>query len=600
MLFGLFRDVGCASLGSSFLMGLGLCPNDFAQQQPIFGHNTPKTILDEPSQSITSDQIPASQPPISQTGNWLGWGGDVYNNHWAGSDAIVDTTNVASLTLSCKKKFSPGVSASPLVTEGIAYFPTWNGLLVALDYRSCHKLWETNITELILEYKPLSADQKLLLAPVSRSTPVIGKNRDDEVLYVGTEAHALLLAINKTTGKLIDALQLETHPLALLTMSPTFYQGYLFMGVSSLEEGAPGTIVDYKCCSFTGSMHALTFEHGRLRLIWSQAMIPANSNFTGAAVWGSQPAIDPIRNQVFIATGNSYSLPEAFEACQNQTANITVIKDGLTSDPCLPPTVLQETVLALDLDTGRINWLRQLSPLDAWNHACVPGLLGPSLPGSAAACPATPGPDADFGMAPTFVLGSEHTPFELDIIVVGQKNGNLYGLNAATGFVLWSTSTSPDGLDGGLSWGVAVDDTAVYYTAININRVNYTLPVGDEKTVISNSAFGAASLKDGSIIWQTPSPRNTTSMVPPAVANNVVLTGITGNWSTTSIFPKGPGSFLSLDKKTGKILSEVHLDGYFHGSFAVVHDYVMFGTGYGGVEPPAAGSFQTWKLKADR
>ncbi|KAF8867399.1 Quino protein alcohol dehydrogenase-like protein [Acephala macrosclerotiorum] len=595
-MLGFIRNVGCSSLASSLLMGLGLCPSDFAHQHPFFGHNSHGIVRDGPSQAILSNQIPASQPPPSQTGNWLGWGGDVYNNHWASSDAVVDSSNVASLALACQKKYNPGVSAAPLVVDGIAYFPTWNGLLVALDYRTCHTLWKTNITDVILEYKPLSAEQKLLLAPVSRTTPVIGNHGGEDVLYIGTLAQALLLAIDKNTGKLIDALQLETHPLAILTMSPTFYQGHLFMGVSSLEEGAPDLIPDYKCCSFTGSMHAVSFEHGRLRLLWSQPMIPANSNFTGAAVWGSQPAIDPIRNQVFIATGNSYSLPVEFEACQNQTANITVIKEGLTSDPCLPPTVLQETVLALDLDTGRVNWLRQLSPLDAWNSACVQGIFGPPIPGSEAACPSTPGPDADFGMAPTFVLGSEHTPFELDVIVVGQKNGNLYALNAATGFVLWSTSTGPDGLEGGLNWGIAVDDASVYYTAININRVNYTLPAGNGKTVISNSAFGAASLKDGHILWQTAAPRNTTSIVSPAVVNDVVLTGISGNWSSKSVFPVGPGSFLSLDKTTGRILKEVHLDAYFHGSFAIVHDYVMFGSGYGGLEPGAAGSFQVWKL----
>ncbi|CZR58323.1 uncharacterized protein PAC_08215 [Phialocephala subalpina] len=580
-MLGFFRDVGCSFLASSLLMGLGLCPS-------VFGHNSHEIVRDDPSQAIRSNQIPASQPPPIQTGNWLGWGGNVYNNHWASSDAIVNSSNVASFALACQGGYNPGVSAAPLVVDGIAYFPTWNGLLVALDYRTCHTLWKTNITDVILEYKPLSAEQKLLLMPVSRTTPVNGKHGEGGVLYVGTLAQALLLAINQTTGKLIDALQLETHPLAILTMSPTFYQGHLFMGVSSLEEGGPEIIPDYKCCSFIGSMHAVSFEHGQLRLLWSQPMIPANSNFSGAAVWGSQPAIDPIRNQVFIATGNSYSVPVEVEACQNQTANITVI-EGLTSDPCLPPTVLQETVLALDLDTGRINWSRQLSPLDAWNAACVQGIVSP-------ACPSTPGPDADFGMAPTFVLGSEHTPFELDVIVVGQKNGNLYALNAVTGFIFWSTSTGPGGGGGGLSWGIAVDDTSVYYTAINSNRVNYTLPAGDGKTIISNSAFGAASLKDGHILWQTAAPRNTTSIVSPAVVNDVVLTGISGNWSAKSRYPVGPGSFLSLDKKTGRILKEVYLDAYFHGSFAIVHEYVMFGSGYAGIEPAAAGSFQAWKL----
>lgn len=571
------------------LVGLCLGTGYIEQQHRLMPDQAPKS-----KEGAWPNQIPSSQPPPSQTGNWLGWGGDVYNNHWGSSDAIVDSENAGSLSLVCQKKYDPGVSAAPLVVDGIAYYPTWSGLLVALDYKTCHTLWETNITHIILKHRPLSPEQGTLLTTVSRTTPVIDQEQD--ILYIGTLAQALLLAIDKTSGKLIDTLQLDTHPFAVLTQSPTFYQGRLFIGVSSVEEGAADVVPNYTCCSFTGSMHAAALSHGRLRLLWSVPMIPPGSNFSGAAIWGSQPAIDPIREQVFIATGNIYSLPDEFSDCQAETANITVIQQGLTSDPCLPPNVLQEAVVALDLATGRINWQRQLSALDAWNVACVDGALGPSNPNAAASCPDTPGPDADFGIAPTFVLGSEHTPDGLDIIVVGQKNSNLYALSAVTGTLLWVTVTGPDGLEGGLSWAVAVDDGAAYYTSINTNRLNYTLPASDGKTVISNSAFGAASLKDGSIIWQTPSPRNTTSFPSNAVVNDVLLAGVTGNWTDGSLFPTGPGSFLAIDKATGNILHEFALDAYFHGTFAAVHEYVLFGSGYGGIGPPNKGSFQVWKV----
>jgi hypothetical protein len=121
----------------------------------------------------------------------------------------VDSSNAASLALVCQKIYNPGVSTTPLVTDGIAYFPTWNGLFVTLNYRTCCTLWETNITDLIWEYKLLSAEQTLHLDPVSRTSPVIGKHGDDDVLYIGTLAHALVLAIDKMTGKLIDALSID-------------------------------------------------------------------------------------------------------------------------------------------------------------------------------------------------------------------------------------------------------------------------------------------------------------------------------------------------------------------------------------------------------
>lgn len=221
----LWRSI-CTSLGSLHFIGF-LCAAEVAIQYPLLQQPIQETTRNIISPTAISGQIPASQPPPSQSGNWLGWGGDIYNNHWASSDAVMDSSNYKSLALACQKPYDAGVSAIPLVTDGIAYFPTWSGLLVALDYKTCHTIWETNITKIILEYKPLSEAQKLLTVPMSRTTPVIGEHGDEDVLYIGTLSHALLLALDKPTGKFRDALQLESHPLAVLTMSPTFYQGHL-------------------------------------------------------------------------------------------------------------------------------------------------------------------------------------------------------------------------------------------------------------------------------------------------------------------------------------------------------------------------------------
>jgi polyvinyl alcohol dehydrogenase (cytochrome) len=43
---------------------------------------------------------------------------------------------------------------------------------------------------------------------------------------------------------------------------------------------------------------------------WRALMAPANNGqtggFSGNSVWGSSPAVDVARNQVYIATGNNY------------------------------------------------------------------------------------------------------------------------------------------------------------------------------------------------------------------------------------------------------------------------------------------------------
>ncbi|KAL8382634.1 hypothetical protein RB595_006425 [Gaeumannomyces hyphopodioides] len=524
------------------------------------------------------------QPPTG--GNWLGWGAGAYNNRWAAPDAVVSTKNIANLTKVCSVPYSgAGQSAAPLVTGGVAYYPTFTGLLVALDYQTCSEVWSVNVTHIIEDFRPGPIEN--IKSKVSRTTPALDK--DGDVLFIGTLAHALVLAIDRRSGRLIDSIQLDNNPYAILTQSPTFYGGRLYAGVSSTESVVPP---GNACCSFIGSFHAISLISGKLRHEWGVQTLPhtspANANLSGAAVWGSQPSIDPIRRQVFFGSGNLYHIPPSFVDCVKQTANISIIEQGLVGrDPCLPIKTYQDSIMAIDLETGRVNWAKQLGQLDAWNSGCLEG-----FPSDPDACPETPGLDADFGMAPTFVLGSPATPAGQDIIVAGQKSGLLYALFAQTGTVAWAIRTGPGGLEGGLTWGVAVDDKAVYFTNTNSGHKSFPMPDGK---VISNSAFGAASLTDGRILWLTPAPDNQDSHIAPTVVNDVVLAGTTGARGT-GYEPIGPGYLTPLDKNTGKILRQIKMDAVFRGGIAAVCDFVLSGTGYGGLHATLPGSFSVWKV----
>ena len=495
----------------------------------------------------------------------------MYNSRWASQNLEVTSSSISLLSQHCRVDYALGVSATPTISGDVAYYPTWGGLLVAFNYKTCQIQWEVNVTQLISEFAPITTAQLLTSTPVSRTSPQV----DGDVLYFGTLTHALMFAADVQTGAILASLRINPHPLAILTMSPTLYNGQLFIGAASQEELATTTVPGYKCCSFVGNMAALIFDHsaGKFSVSWNVSMLP--SNWYGAAIWGSQPAIDPGRSQVLIATGNVYSLPEEFNLCQNQSQNVDVIAQGLTLDPCLPPDVFEESVLALDIETGLINWVHQLSPLDAYNTACSPTASSSSAKQN---CPFYPGPDADFGMAPTFISGSSNTPHGKDTIVVGQKNGNLYAMSAQAGRLFWSTITSPDGADGGLIWGVAVDATNVYFTAVNFNGVPWQLQPSNH--TISNSAFGAASLTDGTVLWETQSTPNTSlSLVPPSVVNDVVLVGRTG-LNISDSFTGTHGTLFALNSQSGAVIKELSLDANFHGGIAVQDEYVMFGTGY--------------------
>ncbi len=198
----------------------------------------------------------------------------------------------------------------------------------------------------------------------------------------------------------------------------------------------------------------------------------------------------------------------------------------------------------------------------------------PFFPRNATLCPNQPGSDANFGMAPAFVPASV-SGLRQDIVVAGQKNGLLYAFCAQDGSILWSVLTSPASPFAGLSWGVAADDHSVYFTGINALGATFQLqPSG--KT-INNSAFGAADLKTGKLLWETQASKNSVAQVPPTVVSDLILVGRTGSGAD---FENSLGGLVALNKYTGETLLDIDLNANFHGGIAVANEFIMLGSGY--------------------
>ena len=177
--------------------------------------------------------------------------------------------------------------------------------------------WQVNVTELIMNFAPISQVQLMTSIPVSRTSPQV----DGDVLYFGTLTHALLFAVNVNTGIILGSIQISPHPLSILSMSPTVYNGRVLIAASSQEELAARLVANYKCCSFVGNMAALTFDRlsGQFNVAWNVSMLPDPAgDWAGASTWGSQPSIDPVRSQTTIATGNVYSLPKSFDSVRTR------------------------------------------------------------------------------------------------------------------------------------------------------------------------------------------------------------------------------------------------------------------------------------------
>ena len=208
--------------------------------------------------------------------------------------------NVNSLT--AKWVFTTGgdVSATPAVDNDTVYFPDWAGNLYALDRLTGQLRWSTSIAGIT----GLPGDK-------ARATPAV---TEDKVI-IGTQGpfggDGKVLAFNKFTGELVWSTVADSHSAAIITQSATVFDGRVYVGVASLEEALAGVIPGYDCCSFHGSMLALDINTGAI--LWKTYTAPAG--YSGNAVGGSSPAIDTKRDQLYISTGNNYSVPPEVLTC---------------------------------------------------------------------------------------------------------------------------------------------------------------------------------------------------------------------------------------------------------------------------------------------
>jgi polyvinyl alcohol dehydrogenase (cytochrome) len=498
---------------------------------------------------VTTAAVPASDaaPGGNSPSTWAMFGQNV-NNTASAPEMQVNTGNVKNLKP--KWTFTTGgdVSARAAVAGGVVYFPDWSGHLYAVKSSNGKLVWSKNIVADYLAGVFPDHPAKV----VSRTSPALDVATN--TLYIGTQRGAYLLAINASTGALRWATQLDAHPLAIDTASPVVLNGVVYVGTSSLEEGAA---VDptYPCCSFRGSVMAVDALTGAIK--WKTYTVP--NGYNGGAVWGSTIVPDPSRHRVYATTGNNYFTPTdpAYQAC---------IAGGGNQEECNSPDDHLDSVLALNMSTGAIEWADRFASSDDWTVACFFNGVN---------CPVNSGPDFDFGSGvQLFTIQSPTGP--KTIIGAGQKSGVYSAMDPATGRVLWATQVGPGSSLGGMEWGSATDGKRIYVQIANFYGIPNTM--SDGSTTLGGS-WAALDPADGHIIWQVADPYGAVDLGPMTVANGVVYAPSMAGGATDK-------NMVALNAATGATLWSFAAGGSVNAGASIAQDTVFWGSGYANLGIP--------------
>ncbi len=477
--------------------------------------------------------------------NWTSAGGDRQNTRSQPSESKLTVGNVGGIVE--KWEFATGgdVSATPAVYDGHVYVPDWAGNLYALNAKTGALEWQVSIPAAT----GVPFDKARTTPAVTSSLVIVGTQ--GSILAPGGGPGGQVLAFDRATGQLVWSTQADSHPAAIITQSPTVFDGRVYVGVASQEEALAAFVPGYQL-SFRGSMLALDLATGGI--VWKTYMAP--TGFTGNAIWGSSPAIDTKRNQVLIATGNNYSVPESVLDCVTAAG-----EDSAAQAACLPADDHFDSVLALDMATGAINWATRAIPYDAWTVDCIPFF------GDGDLCPDPAGPDYDFGQAPALFTLKTTGGKSVDVVGAGQKSGQYWALDPATGAVRWVTQAGPGGTAGGLQWGSAADGNRVYTANANSNSASWTLPDGATTT---EGVWSGLDASTGQILWQTAPPNGGSTSGPVTTANGIVF--------GCSLDPQG--HMHALDAATGAVLWTFASGGSCLSGAAISNGTVYWGSGY--------------------
>ena len=288
--------------------------------------------------------------------NWLSHGRNYHEQRYSTLNKInTETVKDLELEWSLDMGTTRGLEATPIVDNGIMFVSSTWSVVHAVDARTGEELWvyDPNV--------PRSWARKVCCDVVNRGVAVWeGK------VYFGT-IDGRLISLDAKTGELFWEINtlIDTDKDYTITGAPRVANGLIYIGNGGADMGGVrGYVSAYNIND--GSLEwrfftvpgdpSLPFEHPELEMAaktWTGQWWTMGG---GGTVWNSI-VYDPEFNQLYIGTGNG--------SPWNQQIRSPEGGDNL----------FLSSIVALDADTGKMNWYYQTTPEERWDYTATQDIM---------------------------------------------------------------------------------------------------------------------------------------------------------------------------------------------------------------------------------
>lgn len=423
---------------------------------------------------------------LAASGDWPTYLSGNGRSGFNGAETTINPGSAPNLKLNWSFNASGSISSQPVEANGQIYWGSWDGLEHATNIDGS-QAWTINLGQTI---NPKCHPSLAGVASTATVASIQINGAPTSVVFVGG-GNATFYAMNASDGSIIWSTQLVSSPNYFIWSSPAFYNGSIYIGLSSFGD----------CPLVPGKLVQMDATSG----IIQQTFTTVPTGCLGGGVWGS-PAIDESTGTLYFGTSNTNTKctnpgPYIYALIELNTSDLSLVgswqvppteisKDGdFGSTPTLFQATIGNTVHNM---VGIANKNGLYYAFDRANISNGP--VWEVRVAKTGACPQCGGgsisPSAWDGTT-LYVAGGS------SVIKQMRCKGSLRALNPATGALIWIHCMNDGPVLGAVSAvpGVVVVGEGPDIVLVAANTGNTLFTYSDTN---SGSAFyGAASISNG-------------------------------------------------------------------------------------------------------